>query len=210
MDGLFERISEDKRDRILKALISEFAVHGFENANTNEIARKADISVGSLYKYFENKEAMFMRTVRYGSDVLKGILEPIMASDSDVFQKIEQVIRTIQQHSRENRDLIRLYNEMSTNSNAKLTAAAISEFESVTAKLYTQLISQAKKEGFIRTIGDPRLFAFFMDNLFVMLQFSYSCDYYSSRFMSYGGEDILNRDEYVIEQMMTFIKAAFS
>ena len=36
---------------------------------------------------------------------------------------------------------------------------------------------------------DPRLFAFFFDNLLMMLQFSYCCDYYRARLALYCGED---------------------
>jgi hypothetical protein len=41
-----------------------------------------------------------------------------------------------------------------------------------------------------------------------MLQFSYACEYYQERFRIYAGEDILERDEAVVQQFLRFIKAA--
>ncbi len=44
--------------RILNAAAEEFARVGFESATTNAIARRAKTSVGSLYQFFPNKEAV--------------------------------------------------------------------------------------------------------------------------------------------------------
>src|SRR5439155_1980997 len=44
--------------RILQAAAEEFARVGFDAATTNSIARRARTSVGSLYQFFPNKEAI--------------------------------------------------------------------------------------------------------------------------------------------------------
>lgn len=209
MTELFDRIPQEKRNRILQVAIEEFACYGYENANTNTIAKKADISVGSLYKYFENKEDLFLTTIKHMSLVLKDILSNIMEGEEDILIKVEKVLRAIQQHSRENSDMIRLYNEMSTHSNSKIALQAVYDLESLTAKLYSSLIDKAKSEHEARQDCDPRMFAFLLDNIFMMLQFSYSCDYYRERFKIYVGDDVLNNDDFVVEQTLKFIKAAF-
>lgn len=43
----FCNLPEDKRDRITAPATTEFAVHGYEQANTNRIAKDAGISVGA-------------------------------------------------------------------------------------------------------------------------------------------------------------------
>ena len=53
------------------------------------------------------------------------------------------------------------------------------------------------------------LFAYLLDNVFMMLQFSISCDYYKERFKVYMGEDVENKDGFIIEQTLKFVKAAF-
>jgi hypothetical protein len=60
----------------------------------------------------------------------------------------------------------------------------------------------------IRTDIDPGMAAFFVDNLLMNIQFSYACDYYGERYKIYAGEDIFQKDEFVVENILRFIKAA--
>ncbi len=210
MTELFGRISQEKRDRIYEAAINEFAVFGYMNANTNKIARNAGISVGSLFQYFDSKEDLFLTTVKHCATLMKEALELIMEGDEDILVKVEKLLRTIQRHSRANVNMIRLYNEMATQSNSKIIGEIVLDLEEVTAKLYADLIRKAQSEQEARIDCDPGMFAFLLDNIFMMLQFSYSCNYYQERFKLFVREDILEKDDFVIEQTLKFIKAAFS
>lgn len=51
-------------DRIVAAAISVFDDVGYQAATTNEIAREARVSVGSLYQYFPNKDALLVEIAR--------------------------------------------------------------------------------------------------------------------------------------------------
>lgn len=51
------------RQRILDAAQSLFAAQGFEAATTRDIAREAEIGVGTLFNYFPTKEAIALRLV---------------------------------------------------------------------------------------------------------------------------------------------------
>lgn len=205
----FNRISEEKRNRIFKSAIMEFAEHGYDGANINTIAENAKVSVGSMYKYFENKESLYLAVVHLGVETLKQVLDGIIASEGDLFTKIEKIIRAIQIHSRENIYLTKLYNEMTTESHSELVWNIVSDMEGVTADLYASLIEEGQREGIIREDIDPKLFAFFLDNLFILLQFSYSCEYYRERFKMFAGVDVLDRDDMVAEQILKFIGGAF-
>jgi AcrR family transcriptional regulator len=46
------------RQRILDAAARVFAVHGYSAGTTNRIAEAAELSIGSLYQYFPNKDAI--------------------------------------------------------------------------------------------------------------------------------------------------------
>ncbi|WP_460516008.1 TetR/AcrR family transcriptional regulator [Flindersiella endophytica] len=50
--------AELTRDRILTAAAHVFAEHGYAAGTTNRIAERARISIGSLYQYFPNKDAI--------------------------------------------------------------------------------------------------------------------------------------------------------
>ena len=51
----FEKLSDDKKSRILTAAREEFARVPYEEASINQIIKNAGISRGSFYTYFEDK-----------------------------------------------------------------------------------------------------------------------------------------------------------
>lgn len=53
-----QRRSERTRDRILDAAVQVFTQYGYARGTTNRIAEWADVSVGSLYQYYPNKDAI--------------------------------------------------------------------------------------------------------------------------------------------------------
>ncbi len=52
------------RQRILDSAARIFATHGYAAGTTNRIAEAAQLSVGSLYQYFPNKDAILAELVR--------------------------------------------------------------------------------------------------------------------------------------------------
>jgi AcrR family transcriptional regulator len=54
----------ETRDRILDAAARVFSAHGYATGTTNRIAAEAAMSVGSLYQYFPNKDAILVELVR--------------------------------------------------------------------------------------------------------------------------------------------------
>jgi AcrR family transcriptional regulator len=56
----FLNLPKEKRDNIINAAIDEFAEYGLENASTNRIVANSNISKGSFYQYFDDKQDVFM------------------------------------------------------------------------------------------------------------------------------------------------------
>ncbi|MEM8823227.1 MAG: TetR/AcrR family transcriptional regulator [Pseudomonadota bacterium] len=56
----YRRRKDQRPDEILAAGLEEFNEHGFAGASMARIAKRADVSRGTLYLYFENKEALFL------------------------------------------------------------------------------------------------------------------------------------------------------
>src|SRR5690349_23069593 len=52
-------IDSDKRRQIVDGARAVFLAQGFDAASMGEIARKAGVSKGTLYVYFDSKEALF-------------------------------------------------------------------------------------------------------------------------------------------------------
>lgn len=208
----FLRADDEKKNKILEAGTEEFSSKGYENANINVIAKKAGISIGLMYKYFSTKEDLFITCLNRGMDILEKALYDIMVSDDKLLVKAEKLIRTICVHSKKHSNYIKLYNEISAQKGEpekiKLMAQ---EVESRRSSIYITSIGKALKKNDVRRDLDPRLFAFFLDNLLTTLQFSYTCDYYKEKLKIYTGVDVTeSNEEQVISQLLKFIESAFT
>ena len=77
-----------------------------------------------------------------------------------------------------------------------------------TAAVYARLLVNACAAGTVDPALDPKAFAFFLDDLFMMLQFSFSCEYYRERMAIFLGPDWADSPEKITESLMHFIKNA--
>ena len=67
-----QRRAVETRDRIVDAAARIFATHGYAAGTTNRIAAEAGLSIGSLYQYFPNKDAILVALVeRHVDDGLR-------------------------------------------------------------------------------------------------------------------------------------------
>ncbi len=206
----FDKLPAETRDRILRVAVEEFANNGFENTSIQQIAKKSEISVGSVYKYFENKETLFSMVVRGGLSSLENLLIGLADSSEDILVKAEKIIRALLQFSRENPELVKLYCRLTTTDNSEFLTGISQHIEAMSASIYTVAISKAQETGDVRSDVNPAFFAFLLDNLFMMLQFATSCDYYKERFFIYTGKQATESDDLIVEQTLKFLKAAFN
>jgi AcrR family transcriptional regulator len=79
--------SRRTRQRVLEAAAESFEALGYDETTTAEIARRADIAVGSVYDYFRDKRAILLEVLhdtnaRVAQLVIRG-LEPEAWQDAD-------------------------------------------------------------------------------------------------------------------------------
>jgi len=60
MDPVKEQLAAARRNQILDAATKVFAAKGFHRATIKDVARAAAIADGTIYNYFENKEAVLV------------------------------------------------------------------------------------------------------------------------------------------------------
>lgn len=204
----FDNISSEKKNKILTVALNEFATKGYESANINTIAKRSGVSVGSLYKYFDSKSDLFLTTVYNGINALETVLAEISGSKDDVMLKLEKLVRTAVEYSRKQSDLIKLYYEITAENNAELVRTLSKKMESVAAEVYIDTIITGQKKGEIRKDIDPKMAAFLLDNMIMVIQFTYTCDYYSERFKTFAGDNVFDNDEVAIESFLKFVKSA--
>ena len=59
----FKRLKTDRKNSILKAATREFATREYAEVSVRDIAERADISRGSFYLYFNDKEDCFLAVI---------------------------------------------------------------------------------------------------------------------------------------------------
>lgn len=87
----FNNLKPEKQKRIINAAIKEFVRNGFEKASTNEIVKRANISKGSLFNYFNSKKDLYLYLIEYSSKAIVNLNEEIDLSETDLFKRIERV-----------------------------------------------------------------------------------------------------------------------
>ncbi len=207
---LFDRLPAEKREKIIRIAAEEFAQMGYAHTNTNIIADKAGISVGALFKYFGNKENCFLTVLSEGLKQLENSLREIMSGKEPILEKIEKVLKLIPEHTKLHGEMIRLYFEVTHHGEIESIKEFGKKFEGISAKAYLQIMKEAKKEGLLPANADVNVYAFCLDNLFMMMQFSYACSYYQQRKDIYLGEKKSRNDSLVTKQIMQFITGAIA
>src|SRR3981081_2865783 len=78
-----ESVGNDKRSRILDAAQSLFLRYGVKRTALDDVVREAGIAKGTLYLYFDSKDALFAAIAeRLCADVLRNAEEAIVSSSS--------------------------------------------------------------------------------------------------------------------------------
>ena len=206
---MLKKLTEEKLEEILEAGISEFADRGLQQTSMNAIAQRAGISVGVLYKYYENKDAFFDACVDRCTRELEQYLQALCAEKRKPLDYARELIDTLQQFSFRHKDHIRLYHEATRTNDPQRAAELARRIEGIGSGLYIRIIRQAQEEGDVRSDLDPKMFAFFFDNLLLMMQFSYCCPYYQERFKLYADGQVTD-DSHVSGQLLKFMESAFT
>ncbi|NDZ78051.1 TetR/AcrR family transcriptional regulator [Streptomyces sp. SID10853] len=92
--------AELTRQRILTAAAHVFAEHGYAAGTTNRIAEQAGVSIGSLYQYYPNKDAILAELVTRHLDA--GAAAMSRRRSGALPESLEEIIRLFVRTSIEN------------------------------------------------------------------------------------------------------------
>lgn len=156
----FRRRPANRPAEIVAAALEVFAERGFQAARLEEVARRAGVSKGALYLYFETKEELFRAVVTdtiapnlHQAAALSHIEAPFEPTVRAIFavlaqkvladQRISGVVKLVIAESRNLPELAVIWHE-------NMVAPAV--------KLASQLIEAGQRQGAVRD-GDARYFA---------------------------------------------------
>ncbi len=104
--GKKKSLIEIRKKQILDAASLIFSKKGFAKANTDEIAKAANLGKGTIYRYFKNKKELFVSVVDRGLDKLKDAILAEVDKTDDPLKKIENAIETYLSFFEKNSNLI--------------------------------------------------------------------------------------------------------
>lgn len=104
-----EREKLRQRQEMLAVALELFSERGYHNVSMHEIAEKAEFAIGTLYKFFRNKEDLYQALVLERSDRFHDALVRAIESPGDEIEKLHHYVRTKGELFSANLPFIRLY-----------------------------------------------------------------------------------------------------
>jgi len=90
------RKQEEKKQRrktIMHAALLSFAEKGYVKTNMDEIAKKAQLSVGALYNFFPNKDELYLATIKIAFQEFVSLLQKTALEEGDFSKIIYKLFR---------------------------------------------------------------------------------------------------------------------
>lgn len=201
----FEVISEEKQNQILKAAIEEFSVNGFNGTSINKVAKRAEISIGAMYSYFDSKDDLFLSVVERLFSVLELALKDVDHT-GDIFEIIEGLFFRAHDYAMTYPEMNQIYLDFSTHSLSSLSSKVSRRLESITQNFYMEVIHKALASGKMDLNINASVLSFMIDNLIMMYQFSFTSDYFKERMRIFLGDAEMATDRECILEIMKIIR----
>ena len=146
---------------ILEAALELFSEKGFHNVTMNEIAKESEFAMGTLYKFFSNKEDLYRALILEKSEEFRPALMNALDNGKDEMESIKAYIETSIRLFMGNLKFIRLYFAETRGASFSIRAGLDKEIkeshEQILIKL-TQVFEEGIRKGLFRSM-DPYLMA---------------------------------------------------
>ncbi|MFW6081215.1 MAG: TetR/AcrR family transcriptional regulator [Desulfosalsimonas sp.] len=105
-----ERERQQRRAQILNAARALLLKDGFAGTSVNKISEKAELSIGSIYFYFKNKEEIFASLQKEGLEILHACIVSETEKTADCRQKLKMSAEAYYRFSRDHSDYFDVIN----------------------------------------------------------------------------------------------------
>jgi AcrR family transcriptional regulator len=93
---------DQARKRILEAARKLFLERGFEAANLDEVAQRAGVAKGTIYRYFDSKAELYVEVLVWNADAfverMRHTLDPSLSPQEQVLQTGRFYVRHYAEH----------------------------------------------------------------------------------------------------------------
>ena len=158
---LTRREKEKRRHKkeILEAALRLFSEKGFYNVSVQEIAEASEFGIGTLYSFFESKEALFEELINDTSELIVNELLQVLDSSCNERELLSKFIRVQPKWQKKYGKVIKLY--ISEVGIKGFRASKIREENKISEVINSKLaliIEQGIQKGIFRPV-DPEIAA---------------------------------------------------
>ena len=185
MNATFLKLGKTRQNEILDAAASVFAANGYNGANIPEICSQAGISIGALYKYFNNKEAVFVAVLKRMGDLLASeFYGKIKIDKTSILATIEDILTemTFSQRFQQYKQYFILYLDIGSYSLNGFAESISGRFENIGQEFYYSLVEKFKKKGQIKKEINSDLAAYFIDSHITLYAYTLVSKHHLIRF----------------------------
>jgi len=151
----------------LAAALDLFSQKGYHNVSMHEIAAKAEFAIGTLYKFFQNKEDLYKTMVLERCDDFEKALVQAMGQTDDEVEKLRRYVRFRWERFRTNLPFVRLFLAESRGISYNLKAGVDEEvrqrYANILERLAAVFASGMANKRF-KKIADPYYLAVALDS----------------------------------------------
>src|SRR5437879_4980167 len=100
--------TQDKEQAILEAAARVFSGRPFHEVLIDDVAARARVGKGTIYRYFQTKEDLFFAAILHSFDELSAALAVSLERETSPVKRLERIAREVLSFSWERRDLFAL------------------------------------------------------------------------------------------------------
>ena len=154
----YNNLDKDKKERLIEACLEEFSHYTFSDSSINRIIKNCDISRGSFYQYFENKEDCYMEILGIIAQEKYEIFKNVVKDESfsvfdDYINMLKQVRVWMERQPRYYKIGLLMQKDDSD------FVAKLNENNPSMSEYFNYLIRKDQEKGLIRKDIDPKLLA---------------------------------------------------
>ncbi len=163
-----EREKLTQRHEMLAAALELFSERGYHNVSMHQIAEKSEFAIGTLYKFFNNKEDLYQALILEKFLKFHEALTRAIEESEDEIQKLRNYVQEKGEVFRANVSMIRLYLAETHGARYNVMAGIKTEFRQLRSKFMCSLASifeNGMKKKLFKRIADPYHLAIALDSI---------------------------------------------
>ncbi|MBU4037367.1 MAG: TetR/AcrR family transcriptional regulator, partial [Proteobacteria bacterium] len=163
-----EREKLRQRHDIIKAALDLFSEFGYHNVSMHKIAKKAEFAIGTMYKFFPNKEELYLEMIMEFSEKANAVFIEALEIPGNEIEKIRNYVKVKGEVLMENEATLKLYIDRTHLASTYITASFNEDIQLLYEKLLMKLADVFEagiKAGLFKPLLTPYYLAISLNSI---------------------------------------------